>query len=121
MLTLHFCHQSFLEHAYSTYDSFLNDHGEELSKLPPPDVATSYYRDGDLYMFDEMQTTSSHIECSGEPRRPKCDNLFDVFTNIRDDEAEHVKTMNHLQKQEMAVMSMNQLDECVVAADTAGP
>ena len=41
--------------------------------------------------------------------------------NIYYDEAEHVKTMNHLQKQEMAVMSMNQLDECVVAADTAGP
>ena len=26
-------------------------------------------------------------------RRPKCDTLFDVFKNICDDEAEHVKTM----------------------------
>jgi hypothetical protein len=27
------------------------------------------------------------------PRRPPCDNLYDVFINIRDDEAEHVMTM----------------------------
>lgn len=27
------------------------------------------------------------------PRRPPCENLLDVFTNIRDDELEHVKTM----------------------------
>ncbi|MEH2149864.1 hypothetical protein [Nostoc sp.] len=30
-------------------------------------------------------------------RRPKVDNLYDVFVNIRDDECEHVKTMEALQ------------------------
>jgi ubiquinol oxidase len=44
-------------------------------------------------MFDEMQTTAR-----AEFRRPKVDNLYDVFVNIRDDEAEHVKTMTACQQ-----------------------
>jgi hypothetical protein len=39
-------------------------------------------------MFDEFQTTHKP-----EERRPKVDNLYDVFVAIRDDEMEHVKTM----------------------------
>lgn len=31
-------------------------------------------------------------------QRPKCDTLFDVFSNIRDDEGEHVKTMRACQE-----------------------
>jgi ubiquinol oxidase len=46
-------------------------------------------------MFDEFQTTPGH-----EFRRPKVDNLYDVFMNIRDDESEHVKTMIALQQPE---------------------
>eukprot|EP00568_Trieres_chinensis_P014421 CAMPEP_0183322196 /NCGR_PEP_ID=MMETSP0160_2-20130417/70995_1 /TAXON_ID=2839 ORGANISM="Odontella Sinensis, Strain Grunow 1884" /NCGR_SAMPLE_ID=MMETSP0160_2 /ASSEMBLY_ACC=CAM_ASM_000250 /LENGTH=111 /DNA_ID=CAMNT_0025489299 /DNA_START=100 /DNA_END=435 /DNA_ORIENTATION=- len=79
------------EHAFSTYDMFLKDHEDELKKQPAPSIAKEYYRDGDLYMFDEIQTGTC------EPRRPKIDNLYDVFVAIRDDEAEHVKTMAHLQ------------------------
>jgi hypothetical protein len=39
-------------------------------------------------MFDEFQV-------SREPgsRRPPCENLYDVFVNICEDEGEHVKTM----------------------------
>ncbi|CAL5029412.1 unnamed protein product [Urochloa decumbens] len=55
-------------HAYSTYDKFLKLHG------------------------DEFQT--ARVPCS---RRPKIDNLYDVFVNIRDDEAEHCKTMKACQ------------------------
>jgi ubiquinol oxidase len=57
-------------------------------------VAKDYYRDDDLYMFDEMHATAKGKEI----RRPKCDTLYDVFCNIRDDEMEHVKTMEYLQQ-----------------------
>jgi ubiquinol oxidase len=76
------------EHAYSTYDHFLQDSADELKAQPAPQIAIDYYRDGDLYMFDEFQTDQAPAE-----RRPKVDNLYDVFVAIRDDEAEHVKTM----------------------------
>lgn len=65
------------------------DANEELLKtLPPPRVAVEYYLAGDLYMFDEFQTSQVF-----NPRRPPCKTLHDVFINIRDDEGEHVKTM----------------------------
>lgn len=79
------------EHAFLTYDQFLKDHGEELKKHPAPAIAKEYYSDGDLYMFDEIQTGTC------EPRRPEINNLYDVFVAIREDEAEHVKTMAFLQ------------------------
>jgi len=76
------------EHAYHTYDMHLKAHGEALKRQPAPLVAVNYYQGNDLYMFDEFQTNART-----ELRRPKVDNLYDVFVNIRDDEGEHVKTM----------------------------
>lgn len=76
------------EHAYSSYDKFLTSEAEALKQQPAPAVALKYYRDGDLYMFDEFQTTHA-----SETRRPEVNNLYDVFVAIRDDEMEHVKTM----------------------------
>jgi ubiquinol oxidase len=76
------------EHAHHTYDTFLKQHGDELKNLPAPQVAINYYLEGDLYMFDEFQTTRTP-----EERRPRIENLYDVFVAIRDDEMEHVKTM----------------------------
>lgn len=83
------------EHAYHTYDTFLKTHEAELKAQPAPQVALNYYRDGDLYLFDEFQT--SHAPAA---RRPKIENLYDVFVAIRDDEMEHVKTMVGCQKPE---------------------
>ncbi|MBD2100192.1 plastoquinol terminal oxidase [Leptolyngbya sp. FACHB-261] len=83
------------EHAYHTYEAHLEAHGEELRTQPAPQIAIDYYRDGDLYMFEEVQT-----EHRAEFRRPKVDNLYDVFVNIRDDEGEHVKTMIACQEPE---------------------
>jgi ubiquinol oxidase len=80
-------------HACHTYDDHLKAHEAELKTQPAPQVAINYYRDGDLYMFEETQFTLSH-----EFRRPQVDNLYDVFVNIRDDEGEHVKTMTALQQ-----------------------
>jgi ubiquinol oxidase len=76
------------QHAYASYDKFLTAEAETLKQKSAPDVALQYYRDGDLYMFDEFQT--AQIAAS---RRPSIDNLYDVFVAIRDDEMEHVKTM----------------------------
>lgn len=57
-----------------------------------------YYRDGDLYMFEEMQTADRT-----EFRRSDVNNLYDVFVNIRDDEGEHVKTMVACQQPEAQI------------------
>ncbi len=81
------------EHAYESYDKFLNAESEFLKQQPAPAVALQYYRDGDLYMFDEFQTTHQ-----AETRRPAVNNLYDVFVAIRDDEMEHVKTMSACQQ-----------------------
>lgn len=83
------------QHAYRTYDHYLKDYEADLKAAPAPAIAISYYRDGDLYMFDEFQTGRKP-----EERRPKVDNLYDVFVNIRDDESEHVKTMAACQGQD---------------------
>ncbi|KAL3820770.1 hypothetical protein ACJIZ3_006675 [Penstemon smallii] len=79
-------------HAFETYDKFIKDEGDELKKLPAPTVAVKYYTSGDMYLFDEFQTSRPP-----NSRRPKIKNLYDVFLNIRDDEAEHCKTMKACQ------------------------
>ncbi|KAK9227740.1 hypothetical protein WN943_012796 [Citrus x changshan-huyou] len=63
-------------HAFETYDKFIKAQGEKLKKMPAPAVAIKYYTGADLYLFE---------------------NLYDVFLNIRDDEAEHCKTMKACQ------------------------
>ncbi|NER79297.1 MAG: plastoquinol terminal oxidase [Leptolyngbya sp. SIO1D8] len=82
-------------HAFHTYDTFLKTQGDDLKGLPAPEIAIRYYRDGDLYMFDEFQTTHLPAE-----RRPQIANLYDVFVAIREDEMEHVKTMVACQEPE---------------------
>mmetsp|Transcript_15395 Transcript_15395/g.21449 ORF Transcript_15395/g.21449 Transcript_15395/m.21449 type:complete len:243 (+) Transcript_15395:1-729(+) len=79
------------EHAFATYDQFCKKHEKKLKAQPPSEVAKKYYSDGDLYMFDEIQTETCN------PRRPVINNLYDTFMAVRDDEWEHVKTMQHLQ------------------------
>ncbi|NJN76683.1 MAG: plastoquinol terminal oxidase [Synechococcaceae cyanobacterium RL_1_2] len=76
------------EHAYESYDNFLTEHADQLKQEAVPTIAINYYREGDLYLFDEFQTAQVP-----EHRRPTIENLYDVFVAIRDDEMEHVKTM----------------------------
>ena len=73
------------EHAAATYEEYLTQNKDALEKLPAPRAAIEYYVEGDMYMFDEFQT-------SCEVRRPKIENLYDVFVAIRDDEIAHAKT-----------------------------
>ncbi|PIN09303.1 Ubiquinol oxidase [Handroanthus impetiginosus] len=79
-------------HAFETYDKFIKTRRDELERLPAPAVAVKYYTEGDFYLFDEFQTSRPP-----NSRRPKIENLYDVFVNIRDDEAEHCKTMKACQ------------------------
>jgi ubiquinol oxidase len=102
------------QHAYHTYDTYLNAHTEFLKSQPAPQVAVNYYRDGDLYMFEEFQT-------SPRPkfRCPNVDNLYDVFINIRDDECEHVKTMIACQQPETRAMFKSPHSITALAIETA--
>jgi ubiquinol oxidase len=79
-------------HAVDTYSVFLEDNEAALRALPAPQVAVDYYSGSDLYEFDDFQ-----VSRSPGTRRPRCDSLFDVFCNIRDDEIEHVDTMKACQ------------------------
>ncbi|MEA5566260.1 alternative oxidase [Anabaena sp. UHCC 0399] len=90
------------KHAYNSYDKFLTSQETELKALPAPEIARLYYRDGDLYMFDEFQTAQTPAE-----RRPQINNLYDVFVAIRDDEMEHVKTMIACQLPNAALSSIS--------------
>mgnify|MGYP001797185459 FL=1 len=63
------------------YAEFVDANEEILKQLPAPEVAKQYYRGDDLYMFDEFQTSRRPGE-----RRPDASTLFDIFSNIRDDE-----------------------------------
>lgn len=78
-------------HAVDTYSTFIEQNSERLEQLPPPKVARSYYKEGDLYLFDDFQ------QLPAGTRRPPCDSLLDVFRNICEDEAQHVKTMQACQ------------------------
>lgn len=75
-------------HAVDTYTTFFRENQDRLKALPAPFVATSYYKGADLYLFDDFQVSKAP-----KTRRPPCDTLYDVFKNISEDEAEHVKTM----------------------------
>mmetsp|Transcript_12798 Transcript_12798/g.24019 ORF Transcript_12798/g.24019 Transcript_12798/m.24019 type:complete len:445 (+) Transcript_12798:267-1601(+) len=75
-------------HAVDTYSTFVKENEDKLKSLPPPMVAVSYYKATNLYLFDDFQVSKKP-----NTRRPPCDTLYDVFRNISDDEAEHVKTM----------------------------
>eukprot|EP00270_Netrium_digitus_P019752 TRINITY_DN7871_c0_g2_i1.p1 TRINITY_DN7871_c0_g2~~TRINITY_DN7871_c0_g2_i1.p1 ORF type:complete len:599 (+),score=109.40 TRINITY_DN7871_c0_g2_i1:254-1798(+) len=100
-------------HAVDTYGSFVDQNEELLKSLPPPPAAISYYNSGDLYMFDEFQT--SRVP---ESRRPVIESLYDVFCAIRDDEYEHVKTMVACQALDSRVESPHRLKASAAAAAT---
>lgn len=100
------------EHAYHTYDKFLSENEADLKAQPPPSVAVQYYTKGDLYLFDEFQTTAA------ETRRPTIANLYDVFMNVRNDEAEHMKTMQFCQQPGSAMRSPHDTEACELLLDS---
>lgn len=93
------------KHAYETYDGFLRDNAEALKKLPAPKLAKEYYEEK-TFMFDDFQSCRDPGS-----RRPVINNLYDVFLNIRNDEAEHFKTMVQAQDEIFAKMQPAELTE----------
>jgi ubiquinol oxidase len=89
-------------HAVDTYTEFAESNKELLQSLEAPAVAKEYYENADLYIFDEFQT-----DIPKGSRRPEVNSLYEVFLNIRDDEAAHVSTMNACQNAEVNVVSSN--------------
>ncbi|CAE8587918.1 unnamed protein product [Polarella glacialis] len=80
-------------HAVDTYAEFADANEEQLRSIPPPPIAVEYYQSSEIagfYLFDKFQTARSK---DTTPRRPPCSTLLDVFRNIRDDEEQHVLTM----------------------------
>ena len=89
-------------HAVDTYAEFAECNKELLLSLEAPSVAKEYYENVDLYIFDEFQT-----DVVPGSRRPEVNSLYDVFINIRDDEAAHVSTMNACQNPDTNIISAN--------------
>jgi len=100
-------------HAVDTYAQFVDENETALRELPVPEVAMTYYGAPDLYLFDEFQTAREPGE-----RRPVISSLYDVFSCIRDDEAEHVNTMRACQDTAVVVRSPN-VERAWIGAATA--
>jgi len=84
------------DHAYNTYNTFLTKNEEKLKVLPVPDIAREYYERQNPYLFDKFCTVKDGTGEDFSARRPKLESLYDVFTNVRDDEKEHWKTLCNL-------------------------
>jgi ubiquinol oxidase len=100
-------------HAFETYDAFLRDHESELRAQPVPEVARAYY--GGTDAFDRFIR-----DVEGRPGRPvrkarALHSLYDVFCEIRDDEAAHWRTLCNLVQFE----ELNEPEGCSVSATDA--
>ena len=118
-------------HAVATYAQFTEENKELLESLPAPEVAKKYYEAEDLYLFDEFQTTTilntgeivslklNSSSDEGDPlsvRRPKIQTLYDVFSNICEDEKEHVGTMNGCQIEGVTLGTANTINALTALA-----
>jgi ubiquinol oxidase len=85
------------DHAFETYDGFLNNHGDRLKKMPVPKIAIKYYQEDNPFLFDLFCTVKDKDSTRNfSEQRPQLGSLYDVFVNIRDDEKEHWKTLCNL-------------------------
>lgn len=91
-------------HAVDTYGQFIDENEDKLKELPPSLIAVEYYTVGiSDPMFGEMQTkhdgpSAAKIGAGGEHRGGRksgmsMKSLYDVFVAIRNDEGDHVNTM----------------------------
>ena len=85
------------DHAFNTYNTFLEINEAKLKTMPVPSIASKYYEQENPFLFDLFCTVK---EPDTEPfaiaNRPKLESLYDVFVNIRNDEREHWKTLCNL-------------------------
>uniref|UniRef100_A0A7S4BIR9 Alternative oxidase n=2 Tax=Chrysotila carterae TaxID=13221 RepID=A0A7S4BIR9_CHRCT len=82
------------DHAYYTYDAFLERKADELKLLPVPPIAREYYDSPTSFPFTMSYLPNSEDQGETTGRgRPPMQSLYDVFVNVRDDEAEHWQTL----------------------------
>jgi ubiquinol oxidase len=84
------------EEAFEMYSQFLAKNEDFLKCQPAPVAAQDYYLSGDLYLFDFINTSILDFP-SPEPW-PTMNTLYDTFSAIRDDKAEHFMTMIAMQE-----------------------
>ena len=72
------------EHAFLTYDAFLKSHADELRSQPVPAIAREYYSGRDAL--------EAMLRGGEQPPQP-LSSLYDVFVNVRNDEAAHWRTL----------------------------
>jgi ubiquinol oxidase len=105
-------------HAFQTYDGYLKNHEKMLKGLPVPDIARKYYESDNPFLFDLFCTVKDkNQDGTYSERRPELKTLYDVFTNIRDDEREHWKTLCNL----VQFDDMNAVDASVVQSTAPAP
>ncbi|KAL7549668.1 hypothetical protein ACHAWF_016965, partial [Thalassiosira exigua] len=95
-------------HAVDTYGQFVDENEEKLRQLPPSLAAVEYYTVGVTDpMFGEYQTASVSNPHRDGVRRPGTDmrSLYDVFVAIRNDEGDHVQTMESCLDPDVATLS----------------
>ncbi|KAK4532178.1 hypothetical protein CCYA_CCYA11G3035 [Cyanidiococcus yangmingshanensis] len=83
------------KHAYDTYAVFVEQNEALLQRLPAPGIARQYYQEGERFLFRQDAVSKEEHGAT----RPAIETLYDVFVNIRDDEAEHVKMMEYCQSE----------------------
>ncbi len=99
------------DHAYDTYDNFLKEYASRLKETPVPDIARKYYEREDPFLFDLFCTVKEDSGNLFSSRRPQLETLYDVFTNIRDDEREHWKALcNLVQYNDMNAVLANHVE-----------
>jgi ubiquinol oxidase len=81
------------DHAYHTYDQYLQEHGEMLKTQPVPPIATKYYVVDNPFLRNLVH--NGQDPCQMLQRR-SLNSLYDVFVSIRDDEREHWKVLCNL-------------------------
>lgn len=106
------------DHAFDTYSKFTANYEQRLKNEPVPEIARKYYESDNPFLFDLFCTVKSkNEEGTYSQRRPQLNSLYDVFTNIRDDEREHWKTLCNL----VQFDDMNAVDASEVRSTTAAP
>ena len=93
-------------HAVHTYSQLLDDNESLLRELPPSIAATDYYAFGiSDPLYAEIQTDALARGIGLRNPGESMESLYDVFSAIRDDEADHVKTMQACLDAELTINS----------------
>jgi ubiquinol oxidase len=89
------------DHAYRTYDAYLARNADALRAAPVPQVARDYYGGRDAlkaYLLDgddgcDVPGAAPAAECATREASRPLESLYDVFVEIREDEAMHWRSM----------------------------